>query len=281
MRLDIFKLFNKVPSPVVLGAAAGLLIFGHGMHRWLSAEAFEAQQQVDTIQEEVDDTSAELKQALSLRDLKQQDLMRFKRGLSGAAQSRRALYEAGLALQDEKRLLEKQWEIISTYLLVDVAERKIHVMRGDQSLESYPLLYDGPTILGSETRPLSMVTQIVSKERFAHPERGKSEEINGKLEWIPPQVGSSLRANALGEYVVFTQGPLILHGPPKNEDEHRLFPHICLGLSLHAATNLYKDSYIGTRVYIKMASPQKALSEEALDSEPEPRILKPEVPLKK
>lgn len=268
MHFDILKLSRRVPHPAVAAAGLVLLLAMQTIHGWLGRQVLEAQRQIEVVQEAADDAAIELEQALSLRDLKQQDLDRFKAGLPGAAQSRRALYEAGLALQEEKRLLEKQWEIVSTYLLVDEAERKIHVMRGDQSLESYPLLYDGPTILGNETRPLPVVTAIVSKERFAHPERGKSEEIDGKLEWTPPQVGTSVRANALGEYVIFTRSPLILHGPPKHEAEHRLFPHICLGLSLRAAKNLYKESYIGTNIYIRMTSPQKAPSEEFLDSEP-------------
>ena len=251
MRIDILRLSRKAPALAVWAMALAMLGALHGARGWLWTKTIEAEEHEETLEEAVEDTSAELEQSKALRDLKRKDLEGFKAGLPGAAQSRRAVYEAGLSLQEEKRLLEKQWEILSTYVLIDGADRKIHLMRGDQSLESFPLLYDGPTMLGQESRVVPGVTEIVSKERFAHPERGKSETINGKLEWTPPQIGSSVRANALGEYVIFTRGPLILHGPSTNEEDHRKFAHVCLGLSLRAARALFKDTYIGTRVFVK------------------------------
>ena len=260
MRFDIVRLTRRAPAIAVWTLALGSLAALHGARSWLWQRTFEAEDHAEIVDEAMEDTAAELDQTRSLRDLKRKDLEAFKAGLPGAAQSRRAVYEAGLSLQEEKRLLEKQWEILSTYLLVDVGERKIHLMRGDQSLESFPLLYEGPTMLGGEARQVSGVTEIVSKERFAHPERGKSETVNGKLEWTPPQVGSSVRANALGEYVIFTRGPLILHGPPTNEEDHRKFAHVCLGLSLRAARALFKDTYIGTRIFIKGSPSQKVPS---------------------
>jgi hypothetical protein len=257
MSSDIQRLVRRVPGALIAGLAVLLLASLQGARSWLWSKALEAEQQAEDIDEAVDDASAELDQARSLRDLRRRDLAGFKAGLPGAAQSRRAVYEAGLGLQEEKRLLEKQWEIISTYVQVDAAERKVHIMRGDQSLESFPLLYEGPTLLGGETRNLPAVVEIVSKERFAHPERGKSETVNGKLEWTPPQVGSSVRANALGEYVIFTRGPLVLHGPPRLEEDHRKFPHACLGLSLRAARRLFEQTYIGTKIYVKLSPSQR------------------------
>jgi hypothetical protein len=164
--------------------------------------------------------------------------------------SRRALYETGLALQEEKRLLEKQWDIMTTYLLINLPERKIQLMRGDQALNSFALAYSSAA-LGGITQPLPQTPWIVSKERFAHPERGVSEQKDGKLQYEPPQVGTSVRANALGEYVMFFTGGLILHGPAKRQADHQAFPHYCAGLSRGAAKKLYSESFIGTKLIFK------------------------------
>ena len=97
---------------------------------------------------------------------------------------------------------------------------------------------------------LPSTVRIVSKERFAHPERAKSEMVNGQLQYTPPQVDTSVRSNALGEYVMFTNSRLILHGPPLNSDDHEKFSHICLGLDLDAARKLYNSSFIGTKIIL-------------------------------
>jgi len=192
---------------------------------------------------------------LSLKSLKQQDVSRFKQGLSGLVQSKRSLYEAGLSLQEEKRLLEKQWEIMTTYLVLDQQSERVLLMEGDQVQKSLPVTYFPPRAFGNLNRAWPAITRIISKERFAHPERGKAEIVDGKLQWNPPQVGSSVRSNALGEFVMFTQSGLILHGPPKKEEEHQAFPHICLGLSLSQARELYRKSFIGTKIVTESVKP--------------------------
>ncbi|MBI5629520.1 MAG: hypothetical protein HY921_01410 [Elusimicrobia bacterium] len=193
-------------------------------------------------------------EAGAAQSLKARDLSAFKDDLSKLTQSRRSLYEGGLQLQEEKRLLEKQWEIVSVYLMIDEEAKKIHLMRGEQSLESYPISYAPSHGFGAGLSPTPPpFLQIVSKERFAHPERGKSEQVAGQLQWEPPQVGTSVRSNALGEYVMFTRGALILHGPPRKTEEHGLFPHYCVGLGLGAARKLYLNSFIGTKIWIKPA----------------------------
>ena len=101
---------------------------------------------------------------------------------------------------------------------------------------------------GGAPGTLPATVRIISKERFAHPERGKSEEVNGTLQWVPPQVGTSVRSNALGEFVIFTNSALILHGPPLDAETHEKFPHICLGLDQEAARRLYRGSFIGTKI---------------------------------
>ena len=114
--------------------------------------------------------------------------------------------------------------------------------------------YPAVTAFGGEKGHMPSPARIVSKERFAHPERAKLEESGGSLEWSPPQVGTSVRANALGEHVMFTSGPLILHGPPRKKAEHDSFPHLCLGLSARAAQKLYAQSFIGTKIAYKAVS---------------------------
>jgi len=124
-------------------------------------------------------------------------------------------------------------------------------MRGEEAVEGYPLYFGIPQIFGGgDVKRLPNVVKITSKERFAHPERGKVDKENGALVWTPPQVGTSIRSNALGEYVMFTDSGLVLHGPPLKKEEHEKFPHVCLGLPLSTAKALYRKSYIGTKILL-------------------------------
>lgn len=240
-------------EPLVL-AACGLAILALAQWGRLAVErrASAAETALVAAAEEADEVSSVLAEVSSARDVKERELEAFKRGLPQLAESRRKVYEGGLQLQEEKRLLEKQLEIMTTYLLVDPAAGKVHVMRGEQALQSLPLGEGAPRAYG-DAKPSAALAAIVSKERFANPERPKSVQLGAQLQWEPPQVGESARANALGEFVVFTRGPLILHGPPKKAEEHAAFPHVCLELSLAAARRLYHETYIGTKVMLKAA----------------------------
>lgn len=189
----------------------------------------------------------------SLDSLKRSDAAQFKLGLSGTAKSQKDLFESGLSLQEEHRLLEKQLEIMTTRLAVNPGLQRVFVLRDGQPLQSYPLGYYPLRAYGGVAPTLPQVTRIVSKERFAHPERGKAEMANGQLQWTPPQVGTSVRARALGEFVMFTTSKLILHGPPISEEAHAQFPHICLGLSADTARRLYRASFIGTHIQTTQA----------------------------
>ena len=73
------------------------------------------------------------------------------------------------------------------------------------------------------------------------------------LTWNPPQVGQSVRSNALGEFVIFTNSNLIIHGPFKKAEEHDAYPHACVGLSLRDARRLYRGSFIGNRVSLNFS----------------------------
>lgn len=182
--------------------------------------------------------------------IKTLDLEQLKAGLSGNAMSQKSLFESGLSLQEERRLLEKQLEIMTTTLLINPALQRIFLMRGEQPLQSYLLRFIPIKSYSGAAVNLPPAVRIVSKERFAHPERGTAEQVNGTLQWVPPQVGTSIRSNALGEFVMFTNSGLILHGPPVRDEDHERFPHICLGLDREAALRLYRGSFIGTRVVL-------------------------------
>ena len=87
--------------------------------------------------------------------------------------------------------------------------------------------------------------------------------VNGQLQWTPPQVGTSVRARALGEFVMFTNSKLILHGPPISEEDHARFPHICLGLDRETARKLYHSSFIGTRIQLSHSVIERDLNPNA------------------
>jgi hypothetical protein len=187
----------------------------------------------------------------TLLALRESDLEAFKESFSGHALSQKSLYEAGLSAQEERRLLDKQWEIMVTYLFINPALQRVFLMRAEQPLQSYLISYIPLRAFGGAPEKLPSSIRIVSKERFAHPERGRSEEVGGKLVYTPPQVGTSVRSNALGEYVIFTNSKMILHGPPVDPEKHEQFPHICLGLDLDAARKLYRGTFIGTKIVLR------------------------------
>jgi len=244
------RLSRRAPLGLVALAGAAILIGTHAAGSWLQAHTAQRDQEWRLLAKEREKSASAAADMQTLRDLKARDVARLKAGLAGLTSSRRALYETGLALQEEKRLLEKQWEIMTTYLLIDPGEGKIHLMRGDQSLTSFSLAY-ASAAWGGVSKPLPATLQIVSKERFAHPERGLSETLDGKLTWVPPQIGTSVRAGALGEYVMFFSGNFILHGPAKRRADHAAFPHTCAGLSLGAAKKLYSETFIGTKLIFR------------------------------
>lgn len=252
-RAQIEKTLERWSRPArwrgVAAAGAAALLGMHALAVWVRSRALERQADAAAVAAALEEGEAAVGENASLRELRAKDLARFKADLSRLAQSRRALYEGGLRIQEEYRLLYKQWEIMTTYLLVDEDAHQVHLMRGEQSLETYAIGYP-PQAFGGESKAPPALGAIVSKERFAHPERGKSETVDGQLQWEPPQVGDSVRANALGEFVMFEKGSLVLHGPPKKPAEHMSFPHYCLGLTLPVARRLYSQSTIGTRVKI-------------------------------
>ncbi len=251
------RLFSKAHPAFVaacgLGILAGLYAASRHLEPLIAKEKLIQQYLSHTLEQ----TAAAREHMDSLDMLKTMDLNQLKAGIGGHAQSEKSLFESGLSLQEERRLLEKQLEIMTTTLLINPALQRIFLMRGDQPLQSYLISHIPLKSYGGAPTSLPAVVRVVSKERFAHPERGKSEEVNGTLQWTPPQVGTSVRSNALGEFVVFTNSALILHGPPLNEEDHAKFPHICLGLDREAARKLYRGSFIGTRIILSRVAIEK------------------------
>lgn len=243
-------------------ALFGIAVLGilYGAHAFLQKITFDASQSLTETRLLSGPTAAALDHATMFRDLKEQDVEQFKLGYSSAAVSNKTLYESGLSLQEERRLLEKQLEIMTTHLYINPALQRIFLMRGEEPLNSFLISYIPPRYFGpvSTSTVVAPTVRIVSKERFAAPERGKSEIVDGKLQWIPPQVGTSIRSRALGEFVMFTNSPLILHGRPVDPEAHEQFPHLCIGLDTDAARRLYRGSFIGTRIRINSLPPPNA-----------------------
>jgi hypothetical protein len=244
------RLDRRATAPLLLAAGAFVLAGCWMLQSWISARARLAAAEHEAAAAAIEDLDLELSERQALRDLVTRDLSRAKRNAASLSRSRRVLFEGGLALSEEKRLLEKQWEIMTTYLLVDLKNDRVQVMRGEQAFETWPLEGARPRASGGDAKPLPRIATIVTKERYAHPERGRSVETGGRLDWEPPQVGASMRASALGENVMFTKEGLILHGPPLKAAEHDAYPHLCLTLPAATARRLYARSFVGTRVMI-------------------------------
>jgi hypothetical protein len=261
----------KPAHPLVVILIASLLLgIPYGLIRWLQPVLENQKADIFRLTKNADQMAAAKEHFESLKDLKIREVGQFKNAFSGVAKSNKDLFESGLSLQTERRLLEKQLEIMTTYLVINPLLQRIFLMRDGQPLQSYLISYiplrsfpsaevlaasSSTTSAGIEA-PLHLpnIVRIVSKERFAHPERGKSEQVNGHLQYTPPQVGTSIRSNALGQFVMFTNSKLIIHGPPLNAEDHEKFPHICLGLDLEAARKLYRSSFIGTKIVLNSAS---------------------------
>ena len=253
MRFDrlAIRLSKNASAALVLAAGAAIALSTDILRSRLREEALPLPAELRDLAEVREDASAAAGELVALRRLKRRDISAFKQGLATLTKSRRSIYEAGLALQEEKRLLDKQWEIMTTYLMVEELDRKIHLMRGEQALETYSFSMT-PRYYPDNSRLPANESRIISKERFAHDQRGSYTEKDGQLRWEPPQVGLPSRADALGQYVMFTDGPLILHGPPANAAAHEAYPHVCLALSAATARKLYSESFIGTKILLRL-----------------------------
>lgn len=244
--MEIKGLKNTVP-PWVAAALALALALGLWLAGSYGASALRrARADLKGAEKAAESSAAALDQVRELNELRARDIGNYKKALLDMAGSKKIAYEAGLSLQEEKRLLEKQLEIMTTWLDIREDSGKISLMRGDNSLKD--LAFDTPLRAYGGAAAMPAALRVTSKERFANPQRGKVEQQGGKISWEPPQAGADPRSGALGEYVMFTDGPLILHGPPPNKALHVAYPHVCAGLTTAAARRLYESSYIGTKI---------------------------------
>ena len=100
--------------------AAGLLI-NFGMYRltqWLGSQILAAEEDLVRLERMAEEGGQAAAEFRSLREMKERDMAVFKSGLSSLAQTKKTLYESGLSLQEEKRLLEKLLEIMTTSIRV-------------------------------------------------------------------------------------------------------------------------------------------------------------------
>jgi hypothetical protein len=252
------KLLAPARPLAVIGSGLAILAGLYTIPSWLDKKIAEDHLFGRELRRILEQTSAAREHMGSLEALKTTDLEQLKAGISGNALTQKSLFESGLSLQEERRLLEKQLEIMTTSLLVNPALQRIFLMRAEQPLQSYLISYIPVRSFGGAPTTLPPNLRVISKERFAHPERGKSEEVNGTLQWVPPQVGTSVRSKALGEFVMFTNSALIIHGPPLSEEDHEKYPHICLGIDQDAARKLYRASFIGTHIVLSHVSIEKS-----------------------
>ncbi|PIR15775.1 MAG: hypothetical protein COV48_12495 [Elusimicrobia bacterium CG11_big_fil_rev_8_21_14_0_20_64_6] len=237
---------------VASGAAVLAVLWMLG--QWVSTHAVISADEQAALTSAHESLELDLAERQALNALVSRDVARAKASAATLSRSRKALFEGGLALSEEKRLLEKQLEIMSFWIRLEPEADKIHLMRGDQIVESLPLDGARPVAVGGEARKMPRSATLMSKERFASTERPKSEQVGGQLQWEPPQVGTSVRANALGQFVLFTKEGLVIHGPPLKASEHAAYPHLCLSLPLKVAARIYSKSFVGTKFILAMPS---------------------------
>lgn len=236
----------------MLGLGLTLLIFLTAADVYLEKEAGDLNAKLSELRRTEEALNSALETAEQLNALKRRDVENIKAAMVGLARRQKRYYEGSLALGEERRQLEKQLELLTTRLQVDPIGR-IRVMKGEQAVKEYAAgklaCWDG--LSGNGTLKAPKNAFITSKEFHAHPERGKVELQDGRLFWTPPQVGSVERTSALGQYVVFTNTPLILHLPSKDRKSHESYRHCCLPLAADSARKIYGSVFIGARIYVE------------------------------
>lgn len=242
------KLWNmsRQPASWLHGALAALLV---SLALVWSQSAM--RQHAEDLDREIARTAAPLaaaengiETAVQFNRLKARDIRSLQALLANEARARKTYTEQRFAAAEEKRQLEKQWDLLTIYLLFDPNDSKLHIMRGDQALRTLPA---GPLSCSSGTFKLDRIYTVSSKERFPHPERGRVDLQDGQLKWTPPQQAAD-RSTALGENVLFTNGPMIFHAPSKDKAQHDAYPHCCLGLAAAAASKIYGEVFVGSKL---------------------------------
>ncbi len=245
---------KEPPKALVYALAAGLPLLLWTAGSLLSAQTAKLEAEARRLEAAKEAAAPALEELRALKELRRKDIAGYKEALRAMSGSKKKAYDSGAALLEEKRLLEKQLEIMTTWLEVEETTAKIQLMRGDHSLKDLPFSYSPLKAFGGEARKMPSPARVVSKERFAQPSRGKVERTNGNINWEPPQVGKDPRSGGLGEYVLFTDGPLVIHGPPLKNELHEVWPHLCAGVTLYTARRLFDSVFVGTKIIHKPAS---------------------------
>ena len=134
------RALDRRVGAVGLAAAGGALLAGLWlMGRWVSHSAAIAAGERTALSVAREDLDLDLAERQALSDLVSRDFARAKASAATLSRSRKALFEGGLALSEEKRLLEKQLEIMSLWVRLDEEADKLHLVRGDQVAESLGL----------------------------------------------------------------------------------------------------------------------------------------------
>src|SRR5258708_10261772 len=166
------KLSGRAKTPAVVLSALVILVGLYAFPHWLDQTRIQERIFERDLIRALEQTAAAREHIGSLEALKVTDLEELKAGISGNALSQKSLFESGLSLQEERRLLEKQLEIMTTTLLINPALQRIFLLRADQPLQSYLISYFPVRAFGRAPETLPSSVRITSKERFAHPERG-------------------------------------------------------------------------------------------------------------
>ena len=117
MTRDAFlkKLFARAHPALVIVSALVVLVGLYMAPHWHEDATVREKAFQQKVSHALDQTSAAREHISSLQTLKTMDLQQLKTGIeSGHAQSEKSLFESGLSLQEERRLLEKQLEIMTS-----------------------------------------------------------------------------------------------------------------------------------------------------------------------
>jgi hypothetical protein len=246
----IEKMHENAGAGQLLILGGGVLALLLAINATITRQRSELERNIAILDEAGRQSSAYVEELRAVKDLKAKTSESIKGSLTDMVKTKKNVYETGLALQEEKRLLEKQLEIMTTYLEVEEAAGKINLLRGEQTLKSFS--FSSPLrAMGGAKSAAPGLCRIISKERYAYTERGKTEKASDGLKWDPPQTGETSRGSALGEFVIFTDGPLVLHAPVAEASLHDAYPHLCAGLTLYSAKKLYESVFIGNKLLIQ------------------------------
>ncbi|MEQ1920581.1 MAG: hypothetical protein ABL955_15440, partial [Elusimicrobiota bacterium] len=139
---------RRVGALGLAAAGAAVLASLWLLGRWVSAHAAIAADERVALSVAREDLELDLAERQALSDLVSRDFARAKVSAATLSRSRKALFEGGLALSEEKRLLDKQLEIMSLWIRLDEEADKIHLVRGDQIAESLLLAGARPRTVG-------------------------------------------------------------------------------------------------------------------------------------